>query len=679
MALPTLLAFCVLATAAVAEEQKETPIQKVIQLMDGMIAKGLDEKQKEQIQFATYKAFCDSTAAAKNAAIKEANEKIEVLNADIQKFEAEAATLGTEIASLDGDISTWEGDMKASQKVRDIESMDYEATHADYTSSIDALTTGADTLRNQNHDSAQAAAALLQVRERPIVSAEAKKAIDLYLAQDSSVQDVPEENVAVAAPEAAAFESHMQGLIDMLDKLKAKFEDERTALEKQEGESKHAFGMLSMDLTNQLEAAREDRTSKAEKKATALQNAADSRVDLADTTTTNEDDTKYVSDLIANCELKSAAFADRQILRQEEIEAIEKAKEIMSSGAVSGAGEKHLPQLIQSSPSFAQLRAVEASPNSQLRVAAFLNEAGRRLNSRVLKLLATRVEADPFKKVKKMIKDLIVKLVEEATAEAETKGFCDKEMTTNEHTRKEKTAAVETLTADIDELSASVASLTEEIAELTKAIADLDAAIEKATGIRNAERKKNKETIKDAQDAQVAVAAALTVLKEFYAKASKATSLAQEPEIFSDEPYKGMSGMSGGITGMLEVIESDFARLESETSASEEEAAKEFKSFMHDSTMDKTGKTKDVEHKTEKKEMQAQALQEKKSDLEGTQKELDAALAYYEKLKPTCVTGGTSGESFEDRVAQRKEEIESLQEALRILNGEDIALLQLQG
>merc|ERR1712054_526545 len=119
-----------------------------------------------------------------------------------------------------------------------------------------------------------------------------------------------------------------------------------------------------------------------------------------------------------------------------------------------------------------------------------------------------------------------------------------------------------------------------------------DAAIEKATGIRNAERKKNKETIKDAQDAQVAVAAALTVLKEFYAKASKATSFTQEPEIFSDEPYKGMSGMSGGITGMLEVIESDLARLESETSASEEESAKEFKSFMHDSTMDKTQKTK---------------------------------------------------------------------------------------
>merc|ERR1719326_1479822 len=351
----------------------------------------------------------------------------------------------------------------------------------------------------------------------------------------------------------------------------------------------------------------------------------------------------------------------------------------MASGAVSGASEKHLPQLIQKqAAALAQLRAETGNPSNQLRVAAYLNDQGMRLNSRVLKLLATKVQADPFKKVKKMIKDLIIKLMEEATEEAETKGFCDKEMSTNEHTRKEKTAAVETLTADIDELEASVAVLTEEIAELNKAIGELDAAISKATDIRMAEKSKNKETIKDAQEAQEAVAAALGVLKEFYDKAAAATALVQErkaePEIFGDEPYKGMGGESGGVVGMLEVIESDFARLESETSASEDEAARVHKDFMNDSNLDKTQKNKDVEHKTEKKESQAQALQEKKGDLAGTQKELDAALAYYDKLKPTCVSGGA--ESFEERVAQRKGEIESLQEALRILNGEDIALIQ---
>merc|ERR1719274_192305 len=139
-----------------------------------------------------------------------------------------------------------------------------------------------------------------------------------------------------------------------------------------------------------------------------------------------------------------------------------------------------------------------------------------------------------------MIKDLIVRLMEEANEEAEHKGWCDTELSTNEQTRKEKTQAVETLHAEIDELEASIAKLTEDIAELTTAMAELDAAMAKATEIRQAEKEKNTETIKDAQDAQTAVAQALTVLKEFYAKAAEATALLQQqpeaPEIF-DTPY----------------------------------------------------------------------------------------------------------------------------------------------
>merc|ERR1719326_507253 len=170
----------------------------------------------------------------------------------------------------------------------------------------------------------------------------------------------------------------------------------------------------------------------------------------------------------------------------------------MSSGAVSGASEKHLPQLLQSGATLAQLRSVQTNPSNSLRVAAYLNEQAQKLNSRVLKLLATKVQADPFKKVKKMIKDLIVKLMEEATEEAETKGFCDKELSTNEHTRKEKTAMVETLTADIDELTASTSVLTEEIGDISAQISEMEEAFAKATSIRNSEKRKNRETIKDA-------------------------------------------------------------------------------------------------------------------------------------------------------------------------------------
>jgi len=317
----------------------------------------------------------------------------------------------------------------------------------------------------------------------------------------------------------------------------------------------------------------------------------------------------------------------------------------------------------------AQLRASNMSP-AQQKTAFYLQEQAKHLNSRVLSALAVRVTEDPFGKVKKMIKDLIVRLMEEANEEAEHKGWCDTELSTNEQTRKEKTESVQMLHAEIDELKSSLAQLGEDITELSKAVAELDAGMAKATEMRQSEKAENTNTIKDASDAQTAVAQALVVLKEFYAKAAESTALVQvgAPDIF-DAPYKGMGAESGGVVGMLEVIESDFARLEAETSSAEATAQKTYDEFMTDSKVDKAQKTTDSEHKTAKKQDQEQALTVKSSDLEGTQKELDAALAYYDKLKPSCVDAGVS---YEDRVGRRKEEIQSLQEALKILNGEDI-------
>merc|ERR1719493_445156 len=452
----------------------------------------------------------------------------------------------------------------------------------------------------------------------------------------------------------------------MLEKLLDKFIDERTVLEKEEMNSKHAFEMLIQDLTAQVEQAKQDRAEKAETKAKKLQAKADAEGDLTDTTTTRDADQKYLDDLTATCEQKATDFESRQQLRSEELEAIAKAIEIISSGAVTGNADKYLPTLVQRS--LASLRA-DMQTTAQRRAAMYLQDMAKQLNSRVLSAVAGRVSADPFRKVKKMIKDLITRLMEEANEEAEHKGWCDTELSTNEQTRKEKTEAVETLHAEIDQLEASIAKLTEDISDLTKAVAELDAAMAKATTLRQDEKEKNEQTIADSSEAQTAVAQALTVLKEFYAKAGEATALLQQPEIF-DSPYKGMQSENGGVVGMLEVIESDFARLEADTKAAEASAQKEYDTFMTDSKADKAAKVKDIEHKEAKKQDEEQALTVKTEDLEGTQKELDAALAYFDKLKPSCVDAGVS---YEDRVARREEEIKSLQEALRILNGEDIA------
>merc|ERR1719269_571853 len=188
--------------------------------------------------------------------------------------------------------------------------------------------------------------------------------------------------------------------------------------------------------------------------------------------------------------------------------------------------------------------------------------------------------------------------MEEANEEAEHKGWCDTELSTNEQTRKEKTAAVETLHAEIDELSASIAKLTQEITDLTAEIAELDKAVAEATAIREEEKATNEQT---------AEATAL-----FQGK--------QKPEVF-DEPYTGMQSENGGVVGMLEVIQSDFARLETDTKAAEAEAQKAFDEFTTESAVNRAQNVKDVEHKTTKKTNEESALNTKKADLEGTQKE----------------------------------------------------------
>merc|ERR1719165_39494 len=439
--------------------------------------------------------------------------------------------------------------------------------HKDYSESVDALQRAIAVLKKQAHDRKQAS--LVQVsslKTLNLIPADAKKAIDAFL------QNVEPEGLAVSAPEANAYEFQSSGVVEMLEKLLDKFIDERTTLEKEEMNSKHAYDMLMQDLKAQIAQATQDRDEKAETKAKKLQAKADAEGDLKDTTTTRDADAKYLADLTATCEQKASDFESRQQLRADEIVAIEKAIEIISSGAVAGNAEKHLPGLVQTS-SFAQLRA-DLTTQTQARVAKFLQSRAKQLNSRVLATVAARVSDDPFKKVKKMIKDLIVRLMEEANEEAEHKGWCDTELSTNEQTRKEKTEAVETLHAEIDQLEASIAKLTEDIGELTKAVAELDAAMAKATKLRQEEKAKNSETISDAGEAQTAVAQALAVLKEFYAKAAEATALLQgkqKPEVF-DEPYTGMQSESGGVVGMLEVIQSDFARLETDTKAAEAEA-----------------------------------------------------------------------------------------------------------
>merc|ERR1719169_329686 len=219
-----------------------------------------------------------------------------------------------------------------------------------------------------------------------------------------------------------------------------------------------------------------------------------------------------------------------------------------------------------------------------------------------------------------MIKELIARLEEEAAQEAAHKGWCDKELHDNKVKRDTKTAEVAELTAEKEALEADIATLAKQLEDLAAAQAALAKAMKEATEIREKEKAKNLETIADAKEAQEAVEQALTILRDFYAKQAALLQGEQVPEMAA---YKGMGGAKKGVVGMLEVILSDFARLEAETTADENQAQSEYDQFMSDSKADAKAKHDEEFKKGLLKDKKEHELRGKKADLEGTQAELD--------------------------------------------------------
>merc|ERR1712196_187074 len=87
--------------------------------------------------------------------------------------------------------------------------------------------------------------------------------------------------------------------------------------------------------------------------------------------------------------------------------------------------------------------------------------------------------------------------------------------------------------------------------------------------------------------------------------------------------------------------------------------------------------TKETESKGKASEVKSLTVQpgHSKEDHASTSSELDAVNAYIDKLRPQCESKAMS---YEEKKAKREAEIAGLKEALEILAGDTLALVQTQ-
>merc|ERR550537_1853878 len=639
-------------------------------MMEDMAAKGEAEKKAEIATYQKYMKWCDQTTFEKKVAIRDGKLAVEQGTAAAGKAKADAEAAADKIVELNGNIKAWATQKAEAIKEREVENADYEAEHTEFTENIDALSAAMATIAA----TMQPVSALIQDANSDLMASWEKLTQKLPTSERAVFNSLLQTD-EVSAPAGSAFESSSGGVQDAVGKLKERIEGKRADLEKEETEHKFAFESLVAQLDINTEQANNEIDEKTQEKAQRLADFESYTQEVETTSATLKTDEKYFADLEAQCTTKTEEFEARQKMREEELEAIAKAIDVMSGSTVSGAADEHLPSFIQTRKSFALLRAIASSERSAAvhRVMVFLQGRAKKAESRILANLAAKVtESGPFDKVVEMIKDLIQKLSTEAAEEADQKSWCDAELKSNKETRDAKTEEVNRLTAHSDMLHAQIAQLTSELEELSDQISSLNLALKEATEDRAEEKAANDKAIADAKGAIPAVRSALKVLKDFYAKAATATALVQQSPSAEapgswEKPYTGMGGSSKGVLGMLEVILSDSVRLEQETTSSEAEAQSAFDKFSSDSQADIDSKTATSKEKETLKLSKTRDLEDTGKDLKSTQKELDAALAYHEELKPSCVDAGVS---FTERSQRRQEEIESLQEALKLLGDE---------
>jgi hypothetical protein len=316
------------------------------------------------------------------------------------------------------------------------------------------------------------------------------------------------------------------------------------------------------------------------------------------------------------------------------------------------------------------------------KVVTFLRQQAKVLKVQGLRRLAQEISTHlngPFDEVNGMIEQMIFTLMAEQKDEDDHKNWCDQEVSKTNKMRNNHKDKLNELDTKIEEESAEISKLTEDISEADDMILRITKFMKEASEVRETGKLENKLAIKDAQDAQTAIANAIAVLTDFYKQSGEIAKepyefiQAKDPQELPEQPstwdssYTGVAdpkAQPGGIVTILETCAEEFAKMEADTKAQEASDEEAFQSSMSENDIEKTRRSKESEMKANEKKRRVDKRGELQKKQKHTSDELDATNQYWEDLKPACMAGDSN---YQNRKDARSKEIKALQMAQGIL------------
>jgi hypothetical protein len=672
-----LLLACALQVQSNVVGQKENvnPIEKVLSMLSSLETKIIKEGETAQKTYDEFAEWCEDRSRNVGFEIKDGKAEVAQQTATIESATSTIASLNAKVEELANGLSVDEADLKAATEIRAKEAADFAATEKDLVESIDTLQRaililekemkkgGAAMMQMQKAGSNLAQALSVMVDSSLIGSQDAAKLTALV--QNSEKEDDSE----LGAPAAATYEGHSGGIIDTLEGLLDKAKDGLAKARGTEATNKNNFQMLKQSLEDEIKYAEKDMSKTKKAKAETEGTKATATGDLEVASKGLAEDESTLKTLHQDCLEKANDFEAETKSRGEELKALATAKKII---AESSAGADDLAYGFDQT-SFLQWSSVrsESSINSAADLANFeavrlVRDLARKTHDAALNQLATRMAAairraqagaDPFAKVKELIKDMIETLLSDAKADASHKAYCDKELGESAAKKAEKTATIDKLSAEIDSMTAKSSQLKEQVAQLQKELAGLAKSQAEMNKIRSEEKAIFKKNKAEMEEGITGIKTALKVLRDYYAKDDKAHGAAE--------------GAGSGIVGMLEVVESDFTKGLAEMTVTEQTSQAEYDKETSSNEISKATKEQSLKYKTKEFKGLDSSVAEATSDRRTTQEELDAIMQYLGKLDDICIA---KAEPYSERKARREAELAGLKEALNILNGEAVLL-----
>jgi chromosome segregation ATPase len=645
------------ALASVDEDAKNRPVSKVTTLLKDMVTQLEKEAAEDQEIYDNMACWCSTNDAAKTKAIKDAEVHIKKLTTKILELTATSARLNAEIEQLEKEVAKNQKALDQATKLREQQLAEFNAEESDMLSAITSLGSAIETLSKHNGGSLLQVQSVLKntfekhaaITEEVLTPSERTTATQFLQA---STLDYFDETSKPGGGNSYAPQSGQ--IFGILKQLKESFETNLSQSQKDELASQKAYEELKAAKEEEIAAGKAQIETKTGELADTDEKNAQAKQDREDTENTLAADEEFLMKLKQKCALTDKEFEERTKTRQLEMEAVNKALQVLTSDEAMDTMSRTFSLVQEGTSQMSERR----SAASQVLLAA-----ARSLHSPKLTALAMRVKLDAFTKVKKAIDDLIAQLLQDKADEIKHKDFCTDELNKNQLETEEKDRQKTDLLARIEDLEMTIAELAKAIANLKAEIADLQVQLKRAGEDREKQNKEFQLLVTDQRQAQQLLQGAKDILGEFYGLVQQEPAGPPPPAGF--KTYK-KNAQAGGVLSMIQQIIEDTKAMEAEAIKAENDSQSTYETLVKETNASIDAKSADIVNKSETKAKREGDLVEAKKNLDQTEIELTSLANYKAELHTSC---DYVLKNFDIRQKGRDEEIEALRQAKAILSG----------